>query len=167
MTKSQAFIERNRPPRVQIEYEVHVGNAEKLVQLPFVMGVLADLSGQRDDATAQPNEYQFLGIDSENFDQRMKAIDPHLRLSVPNALEGDGKLVVDLKFQSMDDFLPGSIARQNAALKKLLDARNDLANLLTLMDGRAEAEKLIARVLQDNDVLNALKAAGKASDTED
>ncbi len=158
---SQKFIARNRAPRVQIEYDVEVYGAEKKVQLPFVMGVLADLSGKPSEALPPVSDRKFLTIDVDNFDDRLKSMKPRVAFQVPNTLTGEGNLSVDLTFQSMDDFSPAAIARNTEGLKQLLDARSQLSNLITYMDGKTGAEELIARVLQDPALLQTLAAAPK------
>ena len=158
---SQKFIARNRAPRVQIEYDVELYGAEKKVQLPFVMGVLADLSGNPADPLAPVAERKLLEIDVDNFDDRLKAIKPRVAFNVPNTLTGEGNLNVDITFQSMDDFSPAAIAKKVAGLDKLLEARTQLANLLTYMDGKGGAEDLIAKAINDPALLQALSAAPK------
>lgn len=158
---SQKFIARNRAPRVQIEYDVELYGAEKKVQLPFVMGVLADLSGKPADPLASVAERKLLEIDVDNFDDRLKSMKPRVAFSVPNTITGEGNLNVDITFQSMDDFSPAAIARKVAGLDKLLEARTQLANLLTYMDGKGGAEDLIAKVMNDPSLLQALTAAPK------
>ncbi|MFO0870447.1 MAG: type VI secretion system contractile sheath small subunit [Pirellulales bacterium] len=160
-TSSQKFIARNRAPRVQIEYDVEVYGAQKKVQLPFVMGVFADLAGNPEEPPAAVADRKFLTIDVDNFDDRMKAIKPRAAFSVPNTLTGDGNLMVDITFDSMDDFSPGAIARKVEPLRKLLETREQLSNLLTYMDGKAGAEKLINQVLQNPELLRSLAAAPK------
>jgi len=158
---SQKFIARNRAPRVQIEYDVELYGAEKKVQLPFVMGVLADLSGKPADPLAPVAERKLLEIDVDNFDERLKSMKPRVAFNVPNTLTGEGNLSVDLTFQSMDDFSPAAIARKVAGLDKLLEARMQLANLVTYMDGKGGAEELIAKVINDPALLQSLIAAPK------
>jgi type VI secretion system protein ImpB len=158
---SQKFIARNRAPRVQIEYDVEVYGAEKKVQLPFVMGVLSDLSGKPAEALPPVADRKFLTIDVDNFDDRLKSMKPRVAFQVPNTLTGEGNLSVDLSFQSMDDFSPAAIARNTEGLKQLLEARSQLANLITYMDGKTGAEELISRVLQDPALLQTLAAAPK------
>jgi type VI secretion system protein ImpB len=158
---SQKFINRNRAPRVQIEYEVELYGAKKKVELPFVMGVMADLSGKPAEPLAPVADRKFLEIDADNFDERMKACKPRVAFQVPNTLTGEGNLNVELTFQSMDDFSPAAVARKVDALNKLLTARTELANLLTYMDGKSGAEDLIARVLNDPELLKSLAAAPK------
>jgi len=161
---SQKFIARNRAPRVQIEYDVEIYGAEKKIQLPFVMGVLADLSGKPADALPAVADRKFLDIDVDNFDSRLKAIKPRVAFQVPNALTGEGNLSVDITFESMDDFSPAAVARKVDALNKLLEARQQLANLVTYMDGKGSAEELIGKVLQDPALLKSLAATSKPSD---
>jgi type VI secretion system protein ImpB len=162
---SQKFIARNRAPRVQIEYDVELYGAEKKIQLPFVMGVLADLSGKPSEAPPAVTDRKFLDIDVDNFDSRMKAIKPRVAFQVPNTLTGEGNISVDITFESMDDFSPAAIAGKVDALKKLLDARQQLSNLVTYMDGKSGAEDLIAKVLSDPALLSTL-ASSKKPDAE-
>src|ERR1700749_555071 len=108
---SQKFIARNRAPRVQIEYEVEVYGSEKKIELPFVMGVMADLSGKPADPLAPVADRKFLEIDVDNFDERMKACKPRVAFQVPNTLTGEGNLAVDITFERLDDFSPAAVAR--------------------------------------------------------
>ena len=158
---SQKFIARNRAPRVQIEYDVEVYGAEKKVQIPFVMGVLADLAGKQETPLPPVEERKMLEIDVDNFDARLKALKPRAAFSVPNTLTGQGDLKVDITFESMDDFSPGAVARKVAGLDKLLEARTQLANLVTYMDGKSGAEDLIAKALKDETLLQALASQKK------
>lgn len=160
---SQKFIARNRAPRVQIEYDVELYGAEKKIQLPFIMGVLADLSGKRnpDNPLAPVADRKFLEIDVDNFDNRMKAISPRVAFQVPNTLTGEGNLNIDITFESMDDFSPAAVASKVDGLNKLYEARQHLSNLKTYMDGKSGAEELIARVLQDPALLQSLAEHGK------
>jgi type VI secretion system protein ImpB len=161
---SQKFIARNRAPRVQIEYDVELYGAEKKIQLPFIMGVMANLSGNPAEPLPEVEERKILEIDIDNFDQRLKAMKPRVAFQVPNTLTGDGNLMIDLTFESMDDFSPAAVARKVDALKKLLEARQQLANLLTYMDGKTGAEQLIRQVLQDPTLLKTLAAAAKPAE---
>lgn len=156
---SQKFISRNRAPRVQIEYDVELYGSEKKVQLPFVMGVMADLAGKPNEPLPSVADRNFLDIDIDNFDERMKAIKPRAAFNVPNTLTGEGSLAVEINFESMDDFSPDAVAEQVDALSKLLSARTELNNLLTYMDGKTGAEELIAKVLQDPALLQSLVAS--------
>jgi type VI secretion system protein ImpB len=158
---SQKFINRNRAPRVQIEYDVELYGAQKKIELPFVMGVMADLSGKPADPLAPVADRKFLEIDVDNFDERMKACKPRVAFQVPNTLTGEGNLNVELTFQSMDDFSPAAVARKVDSLNKLLTARTELANLLTYMDGKSGAEDLIAKLLNDPELLKSMAAAPK------
>lgn len=156
---SQKFIARNRAPRVQIEYDLELYGAEKKIQLPFVMGVMADLSGKPEEALEPVAERKFLEIDVDNFDDRLKATKPRVAFTVPNTLTGEGNVAVDLTFESMDDFSPAAIARKVDALSKLLTARTQLSNLLGYMDGKSGAEELLGKVLNDPTLLQALSSA--------
>ena len=164
---SQKFIARNRAPRVQIEYDVELYGAQKKIQLPFVMGVLADLSGKPAEPLAPVADRKMLEIDVDNFDDRLKSMKPRVAFQVPNTLTGEGNLNVELTFESMDDFSPAAVARKVDALNKLLQARNQLSNLLTYMDGKSGAEDLIAKVLKDPTLLQALAAAPKPTEAAD
>ncbi|CAB3650098.1 type VI secretion system contractile sheath small subunit [Trinickia soli] len=163
---SQKFLGRTRAPRVQIEYDVEVYGAQKKVSLPFVMGVMAELSGQSADAPPPVAQRQFLEIDSDNFDERLKAMKPRVAAMVPNTLTGEGQLGIDLTFESMDDFSPAAIAHRIEPLRRLLEARSHLANLLTYMDGKAGAEDLIAKVLADPALMRTLVSAPRSSGNE-
>jgi type VI secretion system protein ImpB len=158
---SQKFIARNRAPRVQIEYDLELYGAQKKVSLPFVMGVMADLSGNPSEPLSPIAERKFLEIDVDNFDERMKSAKPRVAFQVPNTLTGEGNIAVDITFESMDDFSPAAIARKVEPLAKLLEARTQLANLLTYMDGKGGAEALISKVLSDPELLKALASAPK------
>ncbi len=158
---SQKFIQRNRAPRVQIEYDVEQYGAEKKVQLPFVMGVLSDLSGNPKEPPPPVADRKILEIDVDNFDERLKSMKPRVSFRVPNRLSGDGNLNVEVDFQRMGDFSPAAVATKVEPLRTLLEARTQLANLLTYMDGKTGAEELITKVLSDPTVLQSLVAAPK------
>ena len=158
---SQKFIARNRAPRVQIEYDVEIYGAEKKVELPFIMGVMADLSGKPEESLPSVDQRKFLEIDVDNFDDRLKGCKPRVAFQVPNTLTGEGNMMVDLSFESMDDFSPGAVARKVDALNQLLTARNQLSNLVTYMDGKSGAEALVAKLLQDPALLKTLASAPK------
>lgn len=164
LASSQKFIARNRAPRVQIEYDVELYGAEKKIQLPFVMGVLADLTGKPVEPLSSVADRKMLEIDVDNFDDRLKAMKPRVAFQVPNTLTGEGNLNVELTFESMDDFSPAAVARKVDSLNKLLQARSQLSNLLTYMDGKSGAEDLIAKALKDPTLLQALAAAPKPAD---
>ncbi|HMI87903.1 MAG TPA: type VI secretion system contractile sheath small subunit [Polyangiaceae bacterium] len=156
---SQKFIARNRAPRVQIEYDVELYGAEKKVQLPFVMGVMSDLSGNPAKPLPAVAERKFVEISVDNFDDRLKAMEPRVAIEVPNKLTGDGNLKVDMTFETLADFGPGAVAKKVPALQKLLEARTQLANLITYMDGKTGAEELIAKVLNDKGLMSSLASA--------
>jgi type VI secretion system protein ImpB len=163
---SQKFIARNRAPRVQIEYDVEVYGAQKKVQIPFVMGVLADLSGDAKEPLPGVDERKFVNIDTDNFDERMKSMKPRVAITVPNTLTGEGNMQVDITFESMDDFSPAAVARKVDSLNKLLEARTQLSNLITYMDGKAGAEDLIAKALNDPALLKSLAEQAKPKSGE-
>ena len=144
---------------MQIEYDVEVYGAEKKVQLPFVMGVMADLSGKPENPLPAVADRKFLEIDVDNFDDRMKSMKPRAAFTVPNTLTGEGNLAVDITFESLDDFSPAAIAQKVEPLKKLFDARTQLSNLMTYMDGKQGAEDLLTKITNDPAVLQALAAA--------
>ncbi|MCD9033591.1 type VI secretion system contractile sheath small subunit [Luteimonas sp. Y-2-2-4F] len=166
MASSQKFIARNRAPRVQIEYDVEVYGAQKKVQIPFVMGVLSDLSGASAAELPPVEERKALEIDVDNFDSRLQSMRPRVTAKVANALTGEGEIAVDIAFESMDDFSPAAVARKVAPLAKLLEARTQLANLDTYMDGKAGAENLIAQAIRDPALLQALTSAARPADGE-
>jgi type VI secretion system protein ImpB len=161
---SQKFVARNRAPRVQIEYDVELYGAEKMIQLPFIMGVMADLSGKPEDPLAPVADRKMLEIDVDNFDERLKAMKPRVAFRVPNTLTGEGNINVDISFENMDDFSPAAIAKKVGALRQLLDARTQLANLLTYMDGKSGAEELIAKAINDPSLLQSLASAANPND---
>jgi type VI secretion system protein ImpB len=163
---SQKFIARNRAPRVQIEYDVELYGAEKKIQLPFVMGVMADLSGKPAEPLPAVADRKVLEIDVDNFDDRLKSMKPRVAFQVPNTLTGEGNVNVELTFERMEDFSPAAVAQKVDALNKLLQARNQLSNLLTYMDGKSGAEELIANALKDPALLQALAAAPKPDEGE-
>lgn len=155
---SQKFIARNRAPRVQIEYDLETYGAEQTINLPFVMGVMADLSGKPEEALPAVADRKYLEIDVDNFDERMKAAKPRVAFQIPNTLTGEGNLSVDLTFESMDDFSPAAVAQKVEALNKLLTARTQLSNLLTYMDGKGGAEEIVAKLLKDPALMQALSS---------
>lgn len=166
-SSSQKFIARNRAPRVQIEYDVELYGSEKKVQLPFVMGVLSDLSGNPSEALPPVAERPVLEIDVDNFDERLKATKPRVAFQVPNTLTGEGNFAVDLTFDSIDDFSPAAVARKVDGLNKLLEARTQLSNLITYMDGKTGAEELIGKVMNDPELLKTLVANKKPETAEE
>ena len=164
----QKFIKRNRPPRVQIQYEDPY-NAEKLVELPFVMGVMSDLSGNASEVEKPAiAERKYLDIDMDNFDDRMKAVKPGVTFNVENKLGGakGEKMSVKLNFEKMADFNPASVVRQIPALAKLLQAREQLANLQRYMDGKVAAEDQIKALLKDPELMKLLDEKRSTSDAE-
>lgn len=164
MTSSQKFIARNRAPRVQIEYDLDLNGAQKKVQIPFIMGVMADLAGKSESTEAQraASDRKFLEVDIDNFDGRMAALKPRVAFTVPNTLTKEGNMQVDVSFESMEDFSPAAVARKVDSLNKLLEAREQLSSLLTYMDGKNGAEELLAQVMKDPDILKTIAQVPKA-----
>jgi type VI secretion system protein ImpB len=158
----QRFIKENRAPRVHIEYEVETYGSLQKVELPFVMGVMSDLSGKSLVEKKTLDKRDFAEFDMDNFEQRMEAIAPRAAFIVDNTLTGDGKMGVDLTFKSLDDFGPGAIAKKVPALAKLLEAREQLNDLMVYMDGKDGAQGLLDKVLKDPELLKALAAAKPA-----
>ncbi|MEM7422950.1 MAG: type VI secretion system contractile sheath small subunit [Pseudomonadota bacterium] len=164
----QKFIRRNRMPRVHIAYDDPY-DATKKVEIPFVMGVMADLSGNdpgvdKDDVA----DREFLEFDMDNFDERLSKIEPGLAFSVQNKLSGEEgeKMSVNLRFKKMEDFNPTAIARQVEPLAKLLEAREALQNLTRYMDGKVDAEDKLKQLLQDPEMMAALKEKHDAKAAE-
>ena len=167
MSSSQKFVARNRAPRVQIEYDVELYGAEKKINLPFVMGVMSDLSGNAGEAKPRVDDREFAEIDVDNFDSYLKSTKPKVSMRVPNTLTGDGEMSVEIAFESMDDFSPAAVANKVDSLKKLLDARTQLNNLVTYMDGKSGAEELISKVLADPALMESLAAAPAPEESGD
>ena len=166
MAKSgQRFIKENRSPRVHIEYEVETFGSMQKVELPFVMGVLSDLSGKSLVEKKTMADRDIVEFDMDNFDQRMTAIAPRAAFNVDNTLTGDGKLSVDLTFKNMEDFSPGAIAKKVPALAQLLEARQQLNDLMLYMDGKDGAQDLLDKLLKDPDLMKAMAAAKPQADT--
>jgi len=165
MAKSgQRFIKENRAPRVHIEYEVETFGSMQKVTLPFVMGVMSDLSGKSHVEKKALNDRDFVEFDMDNFEQRMGAIAPRAAFNVDNTLTGDGKMAIDMTFKTMDDFSPGAIAKKVPALAQLLEARQQLNDLMLYMDGKDGAQDLLDKVLKDPDLMKALAAAKPVAD---
>lgn len=160
----QKFIARNRAPRVQIEYDVEIDGHDRRVEIPFVMGVMADLAGKSNKPQPDLEQRKFLEIDADNFDDRMRSLQPRVAFHVPNELTGDGMMAVDLTFESIEDFSPAQVARRVAALNTLLDARTQLANLLAYMDGKSGAEALISQALKHPPLLQLLAVESRDED---
>lgn len=152
----QKWVGRNRPPRVQITYDVEIGDAVEKKELPFVMGVLADLAGHPDGTPSKLKDRRFVEIDRDNFNQIMEKISPRLDLSVEDRLKGEGEIKVELNFKEFSDFHPEAIVQQVPRLAKLLEARTQLRDLLSKLDGNDELNQLLAVVAIDHDELKKL-----------
>ena len=169
--KSTDFIKRNRPPRVNISYEDPY-DSEKMVELPFVLGVMSDLSGNASEVEKPDmEERDFVDVTASTLDDYMKSIAPGVSFNVENKLggEGEGRMGVSLTFESMDDFNPAAVARQIPALKKLLEARQHLANLQRYMNSKPKAQDQIRKLLNDPELMAALaeRELKKSADGED
>jgi type VI secretion system protein ImpB len=163
-------LERVRPPRVHITYDVEVGDAIQMKELPFVMGVLGDFSGQPEEALPRLKDRKFVEVTPDNFDDVLKSMKPHLSFKVENKLSTEaGKLGVDLKFESLDDFTPERVAQQVDPLRKLLELRQQLADLRGSLQGNDKLEEILQATVTDTDRLSRLKTeleAGGATDGE-
>lgn len=158
---SQKKLERVRPPRVNISYDVETGGAIEMKELPFVMGVLGDFTGQPVEPLAKLKERKFVEVTLDNFDDVMASMKPHLAFAVENKLSDDpdaGKLGVDLTFKSLDDFSPDAVARQVKPLKELLDLRTKLADLRGTLQTNEKLEEILQATLGDEDKMKKLKA---------
>lgn len=155
----QRFIKENRAPRVHIEYEVETFGALQKVELPFVMGVMSDLSGKSHVEKKSLDKRDFIEFDMDNFEDRMGAIAPRAAFNVENTLTGEGRMSVDLEFKSMEDFSPGQVAKNVPALAKLLEARQQLNDLMSYMDGKDGAQDLLDKVLNDPELMKSLASA--------
>ena len=158
----QGFIARNRAPRVQIEYDVFTDGVDVKTELPFVMGVLADLSGKPTEPLPALAQRNFADIDVDNFNEVLARAKPRIACSVDNLITEDGgTLNIEMTFDTFADFSPGAVARKVEPLQKLYEARTQLANLLTWMDGKSNAEQILSDALKNEPLLHALIAAAK------
>jgi type VI secretion system protein ImpB len=152
-------LKRVRKPRVHITYDVETEGAAEVKELPFVIGVMGDFSGDPTEELRPLGERKFIQIDRDNFDTVMGRMSPGLRLRVENTLKGDGsEMPVDLKFRSMDDFEPGRVVEQVEPLRRLLETRNKLRDLMSKADSSEKLENLLEQILQDGDKVAALRA---------
>jgi type VI secretion system protein ImpB len=162
---TQHKLDRVRPPRVQITYDVEIGGAMQKRELPLVVGIMADLSGKPAEALPQLKTRGFVSIDRDNFNDVMTSIGPRLAFQVDNRIANDGsKLNVELNFSTMDHFEPVSVIKQVSSLRKLYEARQRLSDLLTKLDGNDDLDRLLQETVTNTDGLTQLKALG-AGDT--
>jgi type VI secretion system protein ImpB len=152
----QRFIKENRAPRVHIEYEVETYGSRQKIELPFVMGVMTDLSGKSPVEKKPHADREFVEFDMDNFDERMERIAPRAAFAVENKLTNEGRIGIDLTFRTIEDFNPGRIARHVPALAKLLEAREQLNDLMLYMDGKAGAQAILDKVLKDPGLMASL-----------
>ena len=154
----QGWVGRNRPPRVQITYDVEIGDAVEKKELPFVVGVMSDLSGQPASPLPKLKSRRFVEIDRDNFNEVMASMGPRLDVSVPDTLKGQGNLKIELNFRSMDDFHPEAIVDQVPRLRKLLEARGQLRDLLAKLDGNDELDSVLEQIVSNTDELKKVQA---------
>lgn len=153
----QQKISRIRPPRVHISYEVETGGAIEMKELPFVVGVLGDFSGKPVDPLPRLRDRKFVDIDRDNFDNVLAGMKPRLQMGVENKLNNDGgKLAVELNFRSMEDFEPDQVVQQVEPLRRLVEARRNLSDLLAKMDGNDKLGELLEDVLNNADAQKQL-----------
>lgn len=158
---TQKKLERIRPPRIQISYEVETGGAIEMKELPFLMGVLGDFSGQPAEGLPRLKDRKFVELTPENFDDTLASMKPRLAFSVENKLSEDadvGKLKVELNFRSMDDFAPDAVARQVKPLRDLLELRTELANLRANLQTNEKLDDVLQETLGDKEKMAKLKA---------
>ena len=158
----QKWVGRNRPPRVQITYDVEIGDAVEKKELPLVVGLLADLSGQPEQPLPKLKERRFVEIDRDNFDEVLGNITPRLDLSVPDTMKGEGNLKIELNFKEFSDFHPEAIVDQVPRLAKLLEARQQLRDLLAKLDGNDQLDGLLERVVKNSEDLKTVQSQAKA-----
>lgn len=162
----QKWVGRNRPPRVQITYDVEIGDAMEKRELPLVVGVMADLMGKPASAPPKMKDRRFVEIDRDNFDEIMTKIAPRLDMSVPDTMKGDGNLKIELNFKQFADFHPEAVVQQVPRLQKLLEARLELRDLLAKLDGNDELGGLLASVVSNTDGLKQLRGSDAAAPAE-
>jgi len=158
---TQKKLERVRPPRVNITYDVELGGAIEMKELPFVMGVLGDFSGQPSEPLARLQDRKFVDVTLDNFDDVLASMKPHLAYAVDNKLTGEanaGKLGIDLTFNSLDDFSPEAVARQVGPLRELLELRQKLADLRGSLQGNVKLDEILQATLSDDEKMKQLKA---------
>ena len=158
----QKWVGRNRPPRVQITYDVEIGDAVEKKELPLVVGLMADLSGKPLNPPAKLTERRFVEIDRDNFNEIMAKIAPRLDMSVPDTLKGEGNLKVELNFTEFDHFHPEAIVSQVPRLARLLEARQQLRDLLAKLDGNDELDALLENIVNSTEDLQALRGSAAA-----
>jgi len=153
----QHTLDRVRSPRVQITYDVEIGDAIEMKEIPFVVGVLADLSGKPDEPLPKVKDRKFVEIDRDNFNQVLAGMKPRLAYRVDNKLtDDDSKMAVEMRFKSLDDFHPERVAEQVTPVRKLVEARKRLSDLLGKLDGNDKLDELLQDVLANTDSIEKL-----------
>ena len=164
----QHKLDRVRSPRVQITYDVEIGDAIEMKEIPFVVGVLADLSGKPDEEMPKMKDRKFIEIDRDNFDHILQGMKPRLAYKVDNKLANDDtKMAVELRFKSLDDFHPERVAEQVEPIRKLVEARTKLSELLNKLDGNDKLDELLQNVIQNTDSLQKLGKEADSGKTEE
>lgn len=163
-TSSQNKLSKVRPPRVQITYDVEIGGASTEKELPFVVGVIADLVGVGGDPEKKLRDRQFVEIDRENFDKVMTAMKPAVNVNVPNKLNGEGQMNINLQFCGMDSFSPGAVAKSVPELSKLLDTRERLVDLLAKLEGNDRLNDMLAELVTNTEIQHRAQTEIRSSD---
>ncbi len=163
----QHTLDRVRAPRVQITYDVEIGDSIEMKEIPFVVGVLGDFSGKPDEPLPKLKDRKFIEIDRDNFNKVLEGMKPRVAYRVDNKLTGEGQLAVDLRFKSMDDFGPERVAEQIQPLRKLVEARKRLSDLLSKLDGNEKLEELLQDVISSTDSLKKLGDEAGVTKPED
>lgn len=163
---TQKKLSRVRPPRVQITYDVEIGDAIETKELPFVLGVLGDYSGHSKNPLPKMKERKFVQIDRDNFDEVLKGMAPRLAIKVDNKLQDDGsQLAMELNFNQLADFEPQNVVAQVEPLKRLLDARTRLADLRNKLAGNDKLEELLDEVVRDTEKLRQISQSANSDNT--
>lgn len=161
---TQHKIDRVRAPRVHITYDVEIGDAIEMKEIPFVVGVLADLSGKPDEPLPKIKDRKFVEIDRDNFNNVLEAMKPRVAFKVDNKLSNDNtKMAVELRFKSLDDFHPEQVARQVEPLRKLMEARRRMSDLLSKLDGNDRLDELLQEIINSTE---SLQQVGKEAGVE-
>lgn len=163
----QHTLDRVRAPRVQITYDVEIGDSIEMKEIPFVVGVLGDFSGKPDEPLPKLKDRKFIEIDRDNFNKVLEGMKPRVAYRVDNKLTGEGQIAVDLRFKSMDDFHPERVAEQVEPLRKLVEARKRLSDLLSKLDGNEKLEELLQDVISSTDSLKKLGEEAGVTKPED
>ena len=167
ITSTQHKLSRLRPPRVQITYDVEIGDAVEVRELPLLVGIMSDLSGKSEIEKTKVKDRKFIDLNPENFNEVLESIEPRVNYAVPNKLTDEGgRLGVDLKFKHMNDFDPLNVVKQIPALRKLFEVRGNLVDLLSKLDGNEELDEMLMSIVQNTPELEEIKAAVTEAEVE-